>query len=155
MRSVQIFMKISGLGHFFETNTMVASISMSYVILSRARPNGVDASNSQIWSHLPENFRIIVLFETNLMMASISMPELSLLRARPKAVVASKPKFNSDLHENFHIDARSYIFMSSIIIEPLEQMHRFLKSVRFYVLILVILQHAAALPKEVSSIDLE
>ena len=34
-------------------------------------------------------------------------------------------------------------------------MHRFLKSVRFYVLILVILQHAAALPKEVSSIELE
>ena len=62
LRSVQIFMKISGLDHFFETILMVASISMSDVILSRARPNGADASNPEIWSHLPKNFKVIVFF---------------------------------------------------------------------------------------------
>ena len=62
LKSVQIFMKFSGLRYFFETNLMVASISMSDLILSKARPNGADASISEIWLHLHENFKIMFFF---------------------------------------------------------------------------------------------
>ena len=60
LRSVRIFMKISGLGYFFETKRMVASISTSHFTLSRARPKGVTSSTSEIWSDLHENHRIRV-----------------------------------------------------------------------------------------------
>ena len=62
LRSVQIFMKISGLRYFFKTNLMVASVSMSDLILSKARPNGADALISEIWLHLDENFKIMIFF---------------------------------------------------------------------------------------------
>ena len=41
---------------------MVASISMSDLILSKARPNGADASISEIWLHLHENSKIMIFF---------------------------------------------------------------------------------------------
>ena len=52
LKSSRIFMKISGLWYFFETNLMVPFISMSDLILSRARPKAVVASNPEIYSAL-------------------------------------------------------------------------------------------------------
>ena len=77
LKSVQIFMKFSGLRYFFETKLMVASISTSESSLSRARPKGVVASNPEIYSDLHENFGVMLFFLTNPMIASISMPELT------------------------------------------------------------------------------
>ena len=50
-------MKISGLGYFFETKPMVASISTSHFTLSRARPNLEKSSISEICPDLHKNFR--------------------------------------------------------------------------------------------------
>ena len=62
LKSDRIFMKISGLWYFFETNLMVPFISMSDIILSRARPKAVVASNPEIYSDLHENFGIMLFF---------------------------------------------------------------------------------------------
>ena len=56
-------MEIIGLCYFFDTNLMVPFISMSDLILSRARPKGVIASNPEIYSDLHENLGIMLFFD--------------------------------------------------------------------------------------------
>ena len=75
-------MKIPGLGYFFATKPMIASISTSHFTISRARPKGVISSTSEIWSELHENHRIRVFFKKNLMVATIATSGFTLSRAR-------------------------------------------------------------------------